>query len=173
MYSVDVAIEKPRTAHRMTHWTNAGEIDDSAMQYIKVNVFFPFIDHCLMQSDQRFPADKTDMFLASKLMSLTIATMRPAEITRVFGWYSADLPQNATFQQEIHRWSTFCQDLKHKPSSLSDAFIFAHPDYYPNIREIFHILLTIPIGSLPCERSFSARLKQWNRTTMVSVNNIY
>ena len=96
MYSVDVAIEKPRTAHRMTHWTNAGEIDDSAMQYIKVNVFFPFIDHCLMQSDQRFPADKTDMFLASKLMSLTIATMRPAEITRVFGWYSADLPLSSS-----------------------------------------------------------------------------
>jgi hypothetical protein len=67
------------------------------------------------------------------------------------------------------RWSTFCQDLKHKPSSLSDTFLLAHPDYYPNIREIFHILLTMPIGSVPCERSFSAlsRLKQWNRTTMV------
>jgi len=122
-----------------------------------------------MQLDQHFPADKTDMFLASKLMPLTIATMTPAEIARVFGWYSADLPQNATFQQEIHRWRTFCQDLKHKPSSLSDAFLLAHPDYYPNIREIFHILLTMPIGSVPCERSFSAlsRLKQWNRTTMV------
>ena len=134
-----------------------------------MNVFFPFIVHCLMQLDQHFPADKTDMFLASKLMPLTIATMTPAEIARVFGWYSADLPQNATFQQEIHRWSTFCQDLKHKPSSLSDAFLLAHPNYYPNIREIFHILLTMPIGSVPCERSFSAlsRLKQWNRTTMV------
>jgi hypothetical protein len=31
-------------------------------------------------------------------------------------WYSADLPQNAIFQQEIHRWSTFRQDLKDKPS---------------------------------------------------------
>jgi hypothetical protein len=48
-----------------------------------------------MQLDQHFPADKTDMFLASKLMPLTIATMTPAEIARVFGWYSADLPQNA------------------------------------------------------------------------------
>jgi hypothetical protein len=55
-----------------------------------------------MQLDQYFPADKTDMFLASKLMPLTIVTMTPAEIARVFGWYSADLPQNATFQQEIH-----------------------------------------------------------------------
>jgi hypothetical protein len=37
------------------------------------------------------------------------------------------------------------------------------------IREIFHILLTMPIESIPCERPFSAlrRLKQRNRTTMV------
>jgi len=80
--------------------------------------------------------------------------MTPAEIARVFDWYSADLPQNTTFQQEIHRWSTFCQDLKDKPSSISDAFILADPDYYPNIRETFHILLNMPMGSVPCEHSF-------------------
>ena len=106
--SVDVVIEKSRMDHRST----AGEIDDRAIQYFKVNVFFPFIDHCLMQLDQRFSPDKTDMFLESKLMPLTTATMTltSAEIARVFDWYSADLPQNTTFQQEIHRWSTFCQD---------------------------------------------------------------
>jgi len=52
----------------------------------------------------------------------------------------------------------------------SDAFIkMADPDYYPSIRETFHILLTMPMGSVPCEHSFSSlrRLKQWNRTTMV------
>jgi hypothetical protein len=95
--------------------------------------------------------------------------MTPAEFARVFDWYIADLPQNSTFQQEIHRWSTFCQDLKDKPSSLFDVLILADPDYYLNIREMFHILLTMPIGSVPCERSFSDVwcLKQRNRTTMV------
>ena len=97
--------------------------------------------------------------------------MTPAEIARVFDWYSADLPHNATFQQEIHHWNTFYQDLlKDKPSSLFDALILADPDYYPNIREIFHILLShANIGSVPCERSFSdvGRLNQRNRTTMV------
>jgi hypothetical protein len=45
----------------------------------------------------------------------------------------------------------------------------ADPDYYPSIRETFHILLTIPMGYVPYEHYFSAlrRLKQWNRTTMV------
>ena len=100
-------------------------------------------------------------------ITATIETMTPAEIEKVFDWYSADLPQNATFQREIHHWSTFCQNLKDKPSSLFVAFILADSDYYPNIREIFHILLlTMPMGSVPCERSCSALryLKQWNRT---------
>ena len=70
------------------------------------------------------------------------------------GTGSADLPQNATFQQEIHRWSTFCQDLKDKPSSIVDAFILVDPDYYPKIRETLHILLTMPMESVPCEHSF-------------------
>jgi hypothetical protein len=102
-------------------------------------------------------------------MPLTITTMTPIEIARIIDWYTADLLQNATFQQEIHRWSTSCQNLTDKPSSLSDAFILADPDYYPNIRDIFHTLLTMAIGSVSCKRSFSAlrRLKQWNRTTMV------
>ena len=51
--------------------------------------------------------------------------MKLAEIERVFDWYSADLPQNATFQREIHRWSTFRQDFKDKPSSLFVVFILA------------------------------------------------
>ena len=96
--------------------------------------------------------------------------MTPAEIERVFEWYSADLPQNATFQREIYRWSKFRQDLKDKPSSLFVAFILADSDYYPSIREIVHILLlTMSMGSVPWERSFSAlrRLKQRNRTGMV------
>jgi hypothetical protein len=53
-----VVIEKRRTARRMAHRSTAGEIDDMAMQYFKVNVFFPFVDHCLMRLGQRFPAKK-------------------------------------------------------------------------------------------------------------------
>jgi hypothetical protein len=34
-------------------------------------------------------------------------------------------------------------------SSIFDAFIkMADPDYYPSIRETFHILLTMPMGSV-------------------------
>jgi len=35
---VDVVIEKSRTAQRMAHRSTPGEINDTAMQYLKVNV---------------------------------------------------------------------------------------------------------------------------------------
>ena len=97
--------------------------------------------------------------------------MTPAEIARVFDWYSDDLLQNYNFS--TGNLSTGVGSVKilktSYASSLSDVFILADPDYYPNIREIFHILLTMPIESVPCERPFSAlrRLEQRNRTTMV------
>jgi hypothetical protein len=55
--------------------------------YFTVNVFFPFIVHCLMQLDQHFPADKTDMFLASKLMPLTITFT--VKYSRVMDFFSS------------------------------------------------------------------------------------
>ena len=52
--------------------------------------------------------------------------------------------------------------------SLEEAIELADPNYYPNLHAIFRALLTMPVGSVPCERSFSdmRRLKLWSRSTM-------
>ena len=165
---IDVQLEKPRAAIRMKHRSTAGDANDTACLYFKVNVFFPFIDHCVAQLEERFPEDKSAMFLASKLMPNKIRTMTSIEMAKVFEWYSPDLPEGSTFQMEIQRWKDFCDDLNDTPKSLAESFVLSDPEYYPDIHEIFHILLTMPVGSVPCERSISAlrRFKSWNRTTM-------
>lgn len=40
--------------------------------------------------------------------------------------------------------------------------------YYPNIHAILLLLLTLPVGTCSCERSFSSlrRLKTWCRSSM-------
>ena len=84
-----------------------------------------------------------------------------------FEWYCPDLPEPESFHAEILRWKKLCEKSL-QLSSLSETYVHADPEYYPNVRCILHILLTKPVGSVPCERSFSAlrRLKTWNRTTM-------
>lgn len=54
-----------------------------------------------------------------------------------------------------------------KPSTLSECLGVCDRDLYPNIYVIFQLLLSLPVGSCCCERSFSAlrRLKTYLRTT--------
>ena len=49
-----------------------------------------------------------------------------------------------------------------------EALQLADRDFFPNIHEIFKLILTSPVGSVPCECSFSMlrRRKDWSRPTM-------
>jgi hypothetical protein len=70
----------------------------------------------------------------------------------------------------MERWKMLCAGLQKQDSnqSLEEAIELADPNYYPNLHAVFRVLLTMPLGSVPCERSFSAirRLKHWSRSTM-------
>ena len=70
----------------------------------------------------------------------------------------------------MERWKMFCAGLQKQDSnqSLEEAIELADPNYYPNLHAVFRVLLTMPVGSVPCERSFSAmrRLKHWSRSTI-------
>lgn len=52
--------------------------------------------------------------------------------------------------------------------TLVDVMNAATEDYYPNIASTLQLLLTLPVGSCTCERSFSSlrRLKIWIRSIM-------
>ncbi|XP_071153551.1 52 kDa repressor of the inhibitor of the protein kinase-like [Mytilus edulis] len=84
--------------------------------------------------------------------------------------YSPDLPDVNTWEQEVTRWKVKFSDIpKTKlPGTLKSSLKQAHQDFYPNIRRIFVLLLTMPVTSVCCKRSFSGlrRLKTWKRSTM-------
>jgi hypothetical protein len=70
----------------------------------------------------------------------------------------------------MERWKMFCAGLQKQDSnqSLEAAIELADPYYYPNLHAVFRFLLTMSLGSVLCESSFSAirRLKHWSRSTM-------
>lgn len=75
------------------------------------------------------------------------------------------------FFQQLLRWKIKNQNPDAKQiRSLQEAVRHCSEEFYPNISTILQLLLTLPVGSCSCERSFSAlrRLKTWSRTSMAS-----
>ena len=99
---------------------------------------------------------------------LDLTTDDKEAITRFF---SPDLPKPETFDTEILIWKSECSEVPRAErlnATLLDTLQLADKDFYPNVHAILKLLLTLPVGSVSCERSFSKmrRLKHWSRTTM-------
>ena len=80
--------------------------------------------------------------------------------------YPNDLPQ------EVDKWMAKCFRCNLEfVNTLTDPISYIDLDLYPNVHMILKLLLTLPVGSCACERSFSALrcLKTWCRATMTEV----
>ena len=71
---------------------------------------------------------------------------------------------------ELIRWKHKCVSVPvdRTPQNAKDALLECNPLYYPAVHKIILVFLTIPVGSVPCERSFQTlrRLLTWLRCSM-------
>ena len=76
----------------------------------------------------------------------------------------------ASLEFEICRWEQQFTEVptKDKPKTANHALVQCSAKFYPAINKILTIFLTVPVGSVFCERSFSGlgRLKFWTRASM-------
>jgi hypothetical protein len=73
--SIGIELSKPRTVRWMTNRANAAFAEDSVPSYYRINAFFPFVDHCISELDERFHEQTRPSFLAFQLL--------PSEASRV------------------------------------------------------------------------------------------
>ena len=73
-----------------------------------------------------------------------------------------------SFGPEVLRWKQKFLTLNTDELELVDIVNITDKIFYPTIYTILSLLVTLPVGSCTCERSFSAlrRLKTWSRTSM-------
>ena len=79
--------------------------------------------------------------------------------------YPNDLPQ------EVDKWMAKCFRCNLEfVNTLTDPISYIDLDLYPNVHMILKLLLTLPVGSCACERSFSTLrcLKTWCRATLTA-----
>lgn len=77
--SVDVVLSKPRVASCSRYRNNAGGCEsDNAVEYYRINVYFPFIDHC------------ESLFLRYKLLPSKISSLTEDDIDAIEQFYGPD-----------------------------------------------------------------------------------
>ena len=165
--SVDCLLEIPRQVARQQHRANAPAT--TPCEYWRINLFFPFIDHLMTQFDERFPESSRNMYLGYYLIPKYLPQLDDGKLKAIRESYQADLPQFHSFEQELHRWRNMTRkfDVNDK-YPLQTALKIADKEFFPNLHAILSSILTLPVGSVCCERSFSSlrRLKTWERSTM-------
>lgn len=128
-----------------------------------------FIDHVVEQLETRFSDEHKEIIAAESLIPLNLSKLSNSKIDMITSYYGKfmSLEEKTNFPVEIAKWKKIYESVSpiKRPDTASYALSKCSLQSFPAINKIF---LTIPVGSVSCERSFSAlrRLKLWTRSSM-------
>lgn len=156
------------------HRANAGYDNQTSEDYYRINVYYPFIDidHVVEEIETRFAFKHKGLIAAQNLVPVYLNRLTDANVKDLEEFYGKffTFTEEKSLDTEIVRWKRKCADvpLKEKPKTACDAITKCDAGFYPAINKILTVFLTVPVGSVSCERSFSAlrRLKLWTRASM-------
>ena len=170
MISTDLDIEpsRKRIVKRQQNRTNPSVTDLEG--YYRVGYFFAFLDHTLTHLKTRFPPELEGALLATYLLPGNIKDISDKTIAEIKAEYAVHLPYPSSFESEVAIWKQHMMESSDKGMDLLATCNFSDDNqvYYPNIHAILLLLLSLPVSSCSCERSFSAlrRLKTWCRSSI-------
>ena len=170
--TIGVQITKPRTTRNQRHRANAGNDNQTSEDYYRINVYYPFIDRVVEEIETRFAVEHKGLIAAQNLVPVYLNRLTDANVKDLEGFYGKffTFTEEKSLDTEIVRWKRKFADVprKEKPKTACDAITKCDAGFYPAISKILTIFLTVPVGSVCCERSFSAlrRLKLWTRASM-------
>ena len=151
---IDVLPQKPRTVGRQRHRANAGD-DTTVFEHYRLNHFLPFVDHVVQHLMLRFPEELNDVLLGMYLLPGHFEQLNDDIIEKIKATYLNDLPMQTQLDSEVMRWKhKFINSSWSNPMGLQEGLALCNASYFPNINSIFQLILTLPVGSFSCERSF-------------------
>lgn len=178
--SVSLGIEPSRRRtvtvqrHRANPPVNSDSEGDMIAAHYRIAYYNAFLDHVISHLSSRFPQELHGALLASYLTPGRIKDLTTERIQSIKEEYQGVLPLPSVFENEVNTWKIHVSEFDTADVSLRDELRLAttlaenHNQYYPNIRAILMLLISLPVGSCSCERSFSSlkRLKSWCRNSM-------
>jgi hypothetical protein len=135
---------------------------------IALTIFF----HSLIIShlNSRFPHELKAIFYGNYLVPALVNNVYPQIVNDTKTEHRSDFPYPNDLPQEVDRWvaKCICCNLQFV-NTLTDSIAYADTDLNPNVHVILKLLLTLPVSSCACERSFTALrcLKTWCRASNI------
>ena len=130
----------------------------------------------ISELSDRFTKHKNNAFLLQAFLPTFCNNYSLDDLVNVFEMYGSILPggQSATEAEFLlwkAKWTSMSLSSNDNdnmiPSNAFDAYESC-PNFYPNIKLLLKILITLPVTTASAERTFSMlrRLKSWMRSTM-------
>lgn len=168
--SSDLELEpmKKRTVRKQQHRSNPPAEDTEG--HYRVAYYYAFLDHTMTHLKTRFPPELEGALLATYLLPANIANLSEELLSKLKEEFADFLPHPSSFISEVSTWKVHMAEAEDDKRNLLAMCSFANNNrlFYPNIHSVLLLLLSLPVGSCSCERSFSAlrRLKTWCRNSM-------
>ena len=167
----EIPVTMPRTLRKQVYRANI--TSQNPKEYFRLNVFLPFLDFFVAELSNRFsPEQHRNIMILSRLIPGYITKDFKDGLINAALFYKADLPGTISeMEAEFDLWEQYWlrTERKDRPCTAIEAFQFTLDNqFYPNIKELLHILCVIPVTTSTAERSFSTlrRVKTYLRSTM-------
>ncbi len=159
----DVSPSKPRTTGRQTQRANAPA--ETPEEYWRVNAYIPFLDHLITELRDRMVL-ALPRLKAEYLMPHRIQDLEPEIWDEIKAEYRGLCPSPSSLDAELEMWVDDLDTGRKNPTDLCACV--QETKFLPNLNTIFRVLLTMPVTTSTCERSFSTlrRIKDWLRNRM-------
>lgn len=168
LYGEEIPI--PRLVGRQKHRSNISA--STSLEYYKRSVFYPFLDTCISQLNERFAAHAEKAYQLAALLPSCCESSTFTTIEGACSLYEKFLPDGKdAVKPELERWKAYWsrQPTNERTSDVQEALLVAKKlGTYPSLVELLHIFLTVPVTTATGERAFSALkyIKSYLRSTM-------
>ena len=131
-------------------------------------MFYPFVDHVISELDARFSDHHEGLVAVQYLVPALLSDLTQEKVELIKQYYGQYLSfeEREVLDTEITKFEGV--PMGEESNHVNAAISKCSPQIFPTLHKIFTIFVTTPVGSVSCERSFSALrcLKLWTRSTM-------
>lgn len=159
--TLNIEVGKPRICGRQIHRSNYQS--DSDEDYFKKSIFIPYLDHLILALKTRFSKEHEIVFSLFNILPKNIKSLNVTSFAVKVG----NLYNIENLHSELDIWAEYLSQSQ-LAENISIEDLIGHCKFFPAIKDICIILLTLPCTTCTIERSFSTlrRIKTWIRSTM-------